>query len=442
MKEEKGITIVSLVVTIVILLILVGISISALTGDSGIINKAKEAKSDTEYSQWEEKIDIAIINAESKYRNPELIDVIEELYKDGIITEKEKTNPELIKDGIITTVDGKKIEGKLDEYIPFGPGRGYAEKNETYDDGTNTATIPEGFKISDNEKEQKVDDGLVIEDKQANQFVWIPVDDINDMSQCSTAGGNCNLQLQGNTLRCTTHNSEDIVGKLYATDAGESFGTVNTTYDKNSGFREPAIITGDSGSNCDAKYYSNAGFNSLSDMEEGLKEEYKEMATSVAKYHGFYIGRYELGIEGTETVVKNASANTDILPLNAGNSGMWYGLYSKCKEFSKQNNENSIVSTMIWGSQYDAMLNWMEKQGENVTSANYSKQNNSYVTGKNPNDIIKNIYDLYGCTREWTLEASHNDCRINRGGYLEGNVSPSYLFNPYILDQAQWRWFN
>lgn len=128
MKEEKGITIVSLVVTIVILLILVGISISALTGDSGIINKAKEAKSDTEYSQWEEKIDIAIINAESKYRNPELIDVIEELYKDGIITEKEKTNPELTKDGIITTVDGKKIEGKLDEYIPFGPGRGYAEK--------------------------------------------------------------------------------------------------------------------------------------------------------------------------------------------------------------------------------------------------------------------------------------------------------------------------
>lgn len=66
MKKENGITILALVVTIIILLILAGISISALTGDSGIINKAKEAKSDTEYSQWEEKIDLAIINAESK----------------------------------------------------------------------------------------------------------------------------------------------------------------------------------------------------------------------------------------------------------------------------------------------------------------------------------------------------------------------------------------
>ena len=294
MKEEKGITIVSLVVTIVILLILVGISISALTGDGGIINKAKEAKSDTEYSQWEEKIDIAIINAESKYRNPELIDVIEELYKDGIITEKEKTNPELIKDGIITTVDGKKIEGKLDEYIPFGPGRGYAEKNETYDDGTNTATIPEGFKISDNEKEQKVEDGLVIEDKQANQFVWVPVEDINDMAQCSTAGGNCNLQLQGNTLRCTTHNSEDIVGKLYATGIGETFGTVNTSYNANSGLREPAIVTGNSsgtGSDYDGSEdnFSILEYKSSTEMLNDLKSQYKEMATSVARKCGYYI---------------------------------------------------------------------------------------------------------------------------------------------------------
>ena len=43
MKEQKGITLVALVITIIILLILAGISIASLTG-SGLFNKAKEAK--------------------------------------------------------------------------------------------------------------------------------------------------------------------------------------------------------------------------------------------------------------------------------------------------------------------------------------------------------------------------------------------------------------
>ena len=42
--KEKGITLIALVVTIVVLLILAGVSINALFGDSGIINKAKDAQ--------------------------------------------------------------------------------------------------------------------------------------------------------------------------------------------------------------------------------------------------------------------------------------------------------------------------------------------------------------------------------------------------------------
>ena len=78
-----------------------------------------------------------------------------------------------------------------------------------------------------------------------SEFVWVPVPDINNMSQCSTAGGNCNLQLENGTLKCRTHNdNEEIVGKLYATSREENFGTENKVYNANNGLREPAIITG------------------------------------------------------------------------------------------------------------------------------------------------------------------------------------------------------
>lgn len=47
-KKENGITLVALVVTIVVLLILAGVSISLVLGQNGLINKAQEAKSQTE----------------------------------------------------------------------------------------------------------------------------------------------------------------------------------------------------------------------------------------------------------------------------------------------------------------------------------------------------------------------------------------------------------
>lgn len=47
MKEQKGITLVALVITIIILLILAGISIAAITSDNGLFNRAKQAKNNT-----------------------------------------------------------------------------------------------------------------------------------------------------------------------------------------------------------------------------------------------------------------------------------------------------------------------------------------------------------------------------------------------------------
>ena len=113
--KERGITLIALVVTIVILLILAGITIGAISGDNGIINKAKEAKTDAEIAQWNEKIDQAIIDAESKHRNPTMDNVKEELKNKGIITEYSQVND---KTGAITTNEPvATIEGKLDDYL-------------------------------------------------------------------------------------------------------------------------------------------------------------------------------------------------------------------------------------------------------------------------------------------------------------------------------------
>ena len=388
-KEEKGITLVALAITIAVLIILAGITLRAITGDDGIVNQAQTAKDDTQYASWEEQIDVAILDAESKHRNPDLDDVIQELINKGVIDKESQVDD----DGNITTNEPTyTISGKLDDYLPFEPGR-FANKNEEwYDSEGNKVVVPGGFTIL--EEAQKVNDGLVIEDKQGNQFVWIPVD-INDMAQCSTAGGSCNLELSGGVLRCTTHNSEDIVGKLYATGIGETFGTVNTSYNANSGLREPAIVTGNSsgtGSDYDGSEdnFSILEYKSSTEMLNDLKSQYKEMATSVARNGGFYIGRYELGLEGTTPVSKNASTNSNVTTANASNSNTsrWYGLYKKCKEYTPKDS-NSVVSTMTWGSQYDAMMNWMEDNGVTVTST--GPRNTTTVTGSTSSDNIKNV---------------------------------------------------
>ena len=47
MRNQRGITLIALVITIIVLLILAGVSIAMLTGDNGILSKARQAQTDT-----------------------------------------------------------------------------------------------------------------------------------------------------------------------------------------------------------------------------------------------------------------------------------------------------------------------------------------------------------------------------------------------------------
>ena len=60
MKNQKGITLIALVITIIVLLILAGVSIAMLTGNNGILTQANTSKSETAKAEAIEKINLAL----------------------------------------------------------------------------------------------------------------------------------------------------------------------------------------------------------------------------------------------------------------------------------------------------------------------------------------------------------------------------------------------
>ena len=140
LKEElkygkKGITLIALVVTIVVLLILAGVTIATLTGDNGIITRANQAKDETEEAEVIEKLKIAILEDKVENPNKEVdIDKKENYY---ILTYKDKKYL-YTKNGEITEYDNTLayyIETRqlnIGDYIEYSIGNGKNTQNGIY----------------------------------------------------------------------------------------------------------------------------------------------------------------------------------------------------------------------------------------------------------------------------------------------------------------------
>ena len=72
--KERGITLIALVITIVVLLILAGITIGAITGENGIINKTGQAKEEAEIANEKEIIDTSTVEAMGKNKRGNLVE--------------------------------------------------------------------------------------------------------------------------------------------------------------------------------------------------------------------------------------------------------------------------------------------------------------------------------------------------------------------------------
>lgn len=270
-----------------------------------------------------------------------------------------------------------------------------------------------------------VDTGIVVTIK-GSQFVWVPVDDVVlDESKETELPINSSNKSNGKAYTpMAVKVGNDYKGILYSGDTNYvMYNNKSNRYQGSSTeFREPDVVASDSGE------YKSEGI-----TVDTLTKEYNAMIESVKKYKGFYVAQYEAGLDLNNNIVfKNASKDNSITTADAGNNQTlrWYGLYKKIGMFAKaDNNEDKVVSSMIWGSQYDAMINWMTKTGNSVKTDNSKVYNNTNITGNKSTDIVNNVYDLYGCHYEWTLEAYNSSYRAWRGGYLENDKSPAYRNN-------------
>ena len=279
--------------------------------------------------------------------------------------------------------------------------------------------IPQGYNYIKGDKigGAVITDAASGKEKEGNEFVWVPVDTLSNMA-VPTSGTDAN---RNTNYRGVLYN--------WNTDA-----TGNTAYDwsaDSTSYREPANSSSDSTS-------KNSSWTSTL-----YQEEYNKMIKSVSQYGGFYVGRYEMSLN-SET--KNAESKYGATSANASDTdtNQWYGLYNRAKTYAPENASQKVVSSMIWGSQYDAMLKWMKGNKINVTSSSptdlsigNTSRNTTRVTGGANNgqtvskDKLSNIYDLLGNIREWTQEAISTAYRISRGGYYSGSYAPSSRTDNY-----------
>ena len=270
-----------------------------------------------------------------------------------------------------------------------------------------------------------VDTGVVVNIK-GSEFVWVPVDDVvldtsrdADLPKSSDTGTSSGKTYTPMAVQV----GNDYKGILYEFSGSNGYlkyGSNANYQGSSSQYREPDVVSsydGGSYDTVDGKITTTK-----------LTTEYNAMIASVLKYKGFYVARYEAGLDKitNEIVFKNASVESNnVITTDASNTDTykWYGLYKKIKTFATDS--DSVVSSMIWGSQYDAMMNWMAKNGKNVGNSNSSIYNNTTTTGNKSTDVVNNVNDLYGCHYEWTLEAYSSSNRAKRGGYSLDYYSPA-----------------
>ena len=433
-KSTKGITLIALVVTIIILLILAGVSIAMLTGNNGVLTQAKSAKEKTGEKGEQERVNLAASSAMTLGMGTITTENLNKAIQDEFGASKSVTGTgpwtyqgeyksyKIEKSGATTEVAkaGTKVtnpasygENPTAQATADGEGKFFAKPNDaTYVDGT-------------------VDTGVVIRDKNQNEWVWVPVDDASIMYQTAEE-----TALAGNTGVTTNKYSKgDII-------RGVSRGTPNS-----GSFREPDILTDKDTDDTAIQ----AGFTATEDktalkvMAESLVQDYSDMIESITKYKGFYIGRYELSIKTNDEGEKVGIEQKDKASQTRTS---WYNLYKYSKNIAGSEN---MQTRMIWGCQWDVTCKWLISSGAKIeeevltkssswgnykdsvspaNSGNYEKGKKKN-TGSNENWKANNIYDLAGNCDEWTQEAISTSYRATRGGSynLNGFTYPASYRN-------------
>ena len=294
-------------------------------------------------------------------------------------------------------------------------------------------TLSEGFAPTKIAGEDSIDDGLVITDGYGNEYVWVEVP--KTVVVYPTAGVNISSFTDDEYTKIET----DL--HTYTNDYrnGTSYSDV---------------------------YYqdSTEGWFPGTEAYDIAK---KKMLKSVYQNGGFWVGRYEAGIENEADIRKAASATATLIPVTKQNMYPYnYVTRTQAKVLAEKVESGSYTSSLMFGVQWDLVLKYIETKNAtaqdnlkknstkignyknnlwSITNTNakylkidgssytvcpnpYTKTSSSSIvltTGADTSFSLMNIYDLAGNVLEWTLEKTSDVSYLcaSRGGFY--NVSGS-----------------
>ena len=374
--KNKGVTLIALAVTIVVMLILAGVTISVLNGENGIVKQAQKAKEESKIKELKEKVRIDIAGKRVENINGELrVSVLKEIldkYFDNVPVETQITSE--------TELKAKEEYGKYEMKISdIDVGEITYETSYTIFKDVNgeQVPIPEGYIVSENSDENIVNKGLVISDSRGNEYVWI---------SCTVDSSSNKLQYkrtEWGVEKDGTDNSRAIKDELTLKD-------IDVTYSK-------------------------------TDTDNGINEEIsKEIVAqinaekeSIKKYGGYYIGRYEVGKDNKTAVIKAEQEPyvnikwSKAYELAKGIGGGEGATTYLCSSYSWDTAINFIQNTT--GKNYATSIigfngNWKSQEvkdssGKVIKPVNTAQRLNTGLT-----TALCNIYDMGGNVGEFTTE--------------------------------------
>ena len=422
--KQRGITLIALVITIIVLLILAGVSIAMLTGENGILTQAQEAKKQTSIAEEKEQIALAY-------------NAVKAQEKGGTVT-ADKLDAELQKDGANAEDDAKGIKVTFEE-----SGREYIiDENGNITEGTGVTTPPE-------EPENQGTLGTITGDEETPTEVKDSLD-------------NKVVVPPGFTIQNPTANVEDgivIVDKNHGATAGSEFvwipvGTIHTSngdkiitlgrYSFDSTTGEPSAYSGSYTEDTVAEHtYDNTPAKDI----EGFK-------TSVEANGGYYLGRYE-----ARTATERTAETDPLTQITTKPNEYVYNYVTQLQAAEQSQNmytseyfESDLVNSYAWDT---AIVFLQECDNRENKGTSYSIQTslNSSLAEKGTNgtgteDVICNIYDMASNCYERSTETCFDAgmpcafrggyygnsffCTSDRGGSYTTYSTIDYSFRPLL----------